>query len=386
MSLETFLKGVKKDLSKANNFIIYDESRKLEFIKTGCLPFDLFVGGFPKRALSEVFGAEHSGKSSLMYSTAAEIQKNKKSSIYLDFETAFNASFAKSAFNLVVDNKTFTLLQPNNAEEGADLLDRIEAAYSDSKEPLEAIFIDSIAAIQSRASIASSLEDNQRVGEHARTVGRIVNKLRGISAKFGCAIIMINQTRAALNLNPYGSKSSLGNMNHSDDTTTGGKAPRFYSALRVRLSNTVQKETTMDPTTGQLTKNIIVGNVTKFEIIKNKVGVPFLKFVSHFDLNINGQVPGWNEIKDIVHYLESFKLIEQASVRFSYHGSSDEFNFSMSGKKEDSIKAFLQRPDLIEDGKKQILSRFSSKKEVIIDSSLEALDDSEVIYDNEVAC
>lgn len=363
-NLKDFLSTVKKEIGKNNEDIIFDASKPIEFLKTGCLPFDLFVGGFPKNRLSEIFGAEHSGKSSLLLSTAAQIQKKKGLSVYIDFEHAFNLDFARTAFGLECDEKHFILFQPKNAEEGDNILDLI----TQKLDHVDAIFIDSIASIQSKSVIEASIENVEKIGKHANTVGRMVKKLLNIAATKHCAVVMVNQLRAALNLNPYAPKNGLGNMDSSDQTTTGGNAPKFYSSLRVFLKNSPMKEDAIDPVNGQPTRGLVVGNITKFKVIKSRVGVPFISFQSHFGFGMNGRKPGWDEQKDILFYLESFGLIQQRSVKFMYTGTSTEYDFTYSGKKEDALKEFQNSEKRMKDAKENLLAKFKSNRSNAIEN------------------
>lgn len=364
MSLDNFLKSVKKDFAKTNPNIVFDKNAKIEYIKTGCLPFDMIVGGFPKQKISEVFGPEHSGKSSLMYSTAAEIKKNGGCSLYIDVEHAFNKEFAKKAFDLEI-GPNFVLLEPNNAEEVGALLDLF---LSDPNNKVDAIFLDSIAGTQSKAAIDCSLEDTAKIGDHARTIGRVVNKLRDITAKYNCAVILVNQLRAALNINPYAPKNGLGNMDTSDMATTGGNSPRYYSSIRVKLSNKIRKETAFDSLTGKEATNVIVGNLTTFKIIKNKCGIPHVHFDSNFDLDVNGQKPGWNYKKDLIGLLRLHGIIEQRAAKFVYHGSTTAFDWTNSEGKERAELLFSNMPELLADAEKQMISRFKNDKESILGS------------------
>lgn len=375
-NLNDFLSSVKKQIGKSNDDIIFDSSKPIEFIKTGCLPFDLFVGGFPKDRLSEIFGAEHSGKSSLLLSTAAQIQKKKGVSIYIDFEHAFNQDFAKTAFGLECDSKHFILFQPRNAEEGDSILNLI----NEKLDHVDAIFIDSIASIQPQAVIEASLEQVKRIGAHAQTIGRLVTKLNDMAKSKKCAIIMVNQLRAALNLNPYAAKNGLGNMDSSDQTTTGGGAPKYYSSLRVYLKNSAMKEDAIDPVTGQPTKGLVVGNITKFKVIKSRVGSPFILFQSHFGFGGNGRKPGWDEQKDILYYLEALGLIEQRSVKFMYHGTTPEYDFSYSGKKDDALREFQKSEKNMKDAKDNLLAKYKSNRSKALESLKMSNDDSDLTF------
>jgi len=379
MALKDALKKIQKRFPE-NKGLIYDPTKKIEFIKTGCLPLDTFVGGFPKGRLTELFGLEASGKTSLMLSAAAKIIKEGGTCIFMDFEHAFNADFNKRAFGLDAANPNFLLFSPFNSEEGLGILDEIVNDPDDIK--IDAIFIDSLSTCKSKDEVEGSLEDAAKIGSHARTIGRVIPKLNLYAAKKDCAVVMISQLRAAMNLNPYAAKNGMGNMDSSDHATTGGNAPKYYCSLRLFLKNTTVKQDTIDPVTGVMSKNIQTGNVTKFKVIKNKVGIPFITFQSTFDNGLNGYQAGWNVVKDIAFYLESMKLVKQSGSKFTYIGSTEENNFTMNGPKEQCLNALLSSPHLLEDAKNQIINNFKNSKGIKLEDE-SGLEVSNEEYDDE---
>lgn len=365
VSSEAFLKKIKSNFSKKNPDIIFDKNKKIEFIKTGCFPFDLFVGGFPRARISEIFGPEHSGKSSLLVSTAVNIQKAGGLSIFLDLEGTFNAEFAKSSFGLNLDDQSFLLFQPLNAEEADSIISEIEP----NLERIDAIFIDSIAALRSKAELEKSLEDSQKLGHHSNSVGRLVDKLIRISLKKNCAVVLINQLRANINTNPYAPKAGVGNMNFSDKKTTGGEAVKFYMSLRVLLSNSknVDKET-----------KVVLGNDTKFSIVKNKVGSPFIDFISTFNLAVNGQKPGWSYEQDLLSLGTRFNFIEQNGGKFKYHGTAPEFCLEVFGKSKGET-TLLSNANIRLDLENRIISQvknsLASKESLSLGDDFQPFDD-----------
>ena len=351
MNSSDFLNSIKKKLAKGNPDIIYDSSKKIEYVQTGCMPFDMFIGGFPRRRLTEIFGPEGSGKSSLGLSASAQIQKNKGFVVYLDFENGFNHEFAKNAFGLNADNNSFILFQPKNAEEGGEIIDQIS-----SLEKIDLLVIDSISAMQGKDSIEASLEDNQRVGHHARTVGRIIVKLKNLASEKNCAILLVNQLRTAIKMSMFDQSQGLGNLSGADSqfSTTGGTAPRFYSSLRIMLKNHAVKD--------KNDSKVILGNETEFKIKKSRVGTPHINFRATFNITINGQKPGWDNDKDLIKLAGEFGFIEQSGFKFKYNGSTSDLDLEVKGK-DNGEKALLADAIRKEDAKKQVLNYFNRKKE-----------------------
>ncbi len=350
MSSTDFLKAINDKFKKINPDIVYDKNKKIDFIKTGCFSFDLQVGGFPRDRLSEIFGMEGSGKSSLLHSTAARLQKEGGLSVYLDLEGSFNHDFAKKAFGLTVDPNTFILLQPSNADEADSILHMIEKELP----KIDAIFIDSIAGLISKEALEKSIDDPQKIGSHAQVVGRIIPKLVNLARKKNCAIILVNQLRAAMNINPYGPKSGLGNMGGGDYKTTGGESPKFYMSLRIYLTNKSIND--------EDDKKLRLGFDTIFAIKKSRVGTPHIEFKARFNLEINGQTPGWNKNQDLISLGKDYGIIEQKGPKFIYHGSSPELSFEVQGK-DHGMNMLLSDLDRKKDLENRIISSFKSKKE-----------------------
>jgi recombination protein RecA len=247
----------------------------VEVIPTGALNLDaaLGIGGLPKGRITEIYGAEASGKTTLALHSVAECQKKDGVVAFIDAEHALDPVYAKK---IGVDTENMLLSQPDGGEQALEIVETLVRSNA-----IDLIVIDSVAALVPRAEIEGQMGDSH-VGLQARLMSQALRKLTSIISKSNTAVIFINQTRMKIGVPAY----------VNPETTTGGVALKFYSSVRleVRKAGSLKK-------VGAAAE--IIGNNTRVKIVKNKFAPPFKKVefpiifgegISHFEILINRAV------------------------------------------------------------------------------------------------
>jgi recombination protein RecA len=361
--LKVFTKGLQKTFEKTNPDIVFDPTKEFERVTSGSIMADLVLGGgFPKGRISEIFGFEHSGKTSLLLSTFAAAQRQGQVSLFLDFEQAYDQVYAESVFGLRQDGETFIVYHPSCIEDGDVIMDALIKA----KMAPDIIAFDSAAAMQPREVLQQSLEENRRVGAHPQALGRFVTKVRGYAATYNVAAIFTNQIRALIrgyspmDIAKSGQGQGVGSgFNPMESwTTPGGMSLRFYSSIRMKLEygGKVEVDDFVDPVTGQIGGKVRVANLIKFINVKNKCYPPFLKSESRFNFFLPGiDCPGWDNVQDIINVLKKRGHITQSGTKFVYHGIKVP-EWGNTGKIVDTVKKFRNNLELVEDARDLVLS------------------------------
>jgi len=219
----------------------------VDVIPSGSLLLDqaLGVGGYPKGRIVEVYGPESSGKTTLALHAVAEAQKKGGRAAYVDAEHAIDPEYAAK---LGVDIDELILSQPDSGEQALEIVEMLASSGA-----IDVIVVDSVAALVPQAELDGVMEDNQ-VGLQARLMSKAMRKLAGVLAKTGCMVMFINQLR-----------EKVGVMYGNPETTTGGRALKFYASIRLdlRRADAIKNGTE------------IVGNSVKIKVVKNKVAPPF---------------------------------------------------------------------------------------------------------------
>jgi len=348
--LSAVLGEINKKMKKTNPDIVFDPESTIDWIDSGCLTFNMVASGnpkqgFPRGRITEVFGLEHSGKTAILSSAAAKIQQGGGVAILLDFENAFDPSFAQEAFGLHTDNKSFAVFSPETVEQGDELLESLG-----NLDQIDLLAWDSIDGSKPKGIIESTLDKEQRVGAHAKAVGRIIQKLKRLAKAKNCAVVMTNQMRANINTNAQAGANQGTGAGHVDDlTTTGGYSPRYYCSLRIKMEygGAIWDEKGQNDVTGKTGKTRI-GNQIRIINIKNKVAPPFRRAEAHFDFPTPNQKPGWNQTKDLIKILKGWGRIAQRGTKLEYTGYRAE-DWSNLGSKAASEKLFGQQSHLIQD-------------------------------------
>jgi len=225
-----------------------DKPRNVSTISTGSLVLDSILGGgIPVGRLVEIFGPEASGKTSIALTVVANVQRSGGTAAFIDLENALDPKYAKK---LGVDIDNLAVAQPDYAEQALELTEQLAATGV-----VDIIVVDSIAALVPKLELEGDM-DQGSIGLVARLMSRSLKKLIGTANRNGCTVIFINQTRDAI-----GGFSPAG----TPQTTTGGKAMKFYASQRIQVNRRQQVKDGKE----------VIGNEVRFKIVKNKVAPPF---------------------------------------------------------------------------------------------------------------
>ena len=286
-ALENAMRQIEKDFGKGSIMKLGEASAKMniEVIPTGALSLDiaLGVGGIPRGRVIEIYGPESSGKTTVALHMIAETQKIGGYAAFIDAEHALDPEYARK---LGVDVDNLLISQPDNGEQALEIADALVRSGA-----IDIIVIDSVAALVPRAEIEGEMGDSH-VGLQARLMSQALRKLTGIISKSKCATVFINQIR-----------EKVGVMFGNPETTTGGRALKFYSTVRmdVRRIETLKNG------------NDMIGNRTRVKIVKNKIAPPFKQ--AEFDI-MYGE--GISHEGCIVDLGAEFDIINKSGAWYSY--------------------------------------------------------------------
>ncbi|MBE6138062.1 MAG: recombinase RecA [Erysipelotrichaceae bacterium] len=307
-ALEAALKQIEKEFGKGAVMRLGDESdKKVEVISSGSISLDkaLGVGGYPKGRIIEIYGPESSGKTTFALHAIANAQKGGGYAAFIDAEHALDPVYAKA---LGVDTENLILAQPDSGEQALEIAEALISSGS-----IDIIVIDSVAALVPEAELNGDMGDSH-VGLHARLMSQAMRKLAGVINKTKCVAIFINQIR-----------EKVGIMFGNPETTTGGRALKFYASVRLDIR---KAEAIKDG-------SVILGNRTVAKVVKNKVAPPFK--TAEVDI-IYGQ--GISKMGEIVDLAVNANIINKAGAWFSYNGDK-------IGQGRENAKDFLKNnPDL----------------------------------------
>ena len=330
-ALNSALGKIEKDFGKGSVMKLGDAtSMQLEVISTGSIGVDraLGVGGFPKGRIIEVYGPESSGKTTIALQTIAQAQKGGGIAAFVDAEHALDPVYAKA---LGVDIDNLIISQPDTGEQALEIAEALITSGA-----IDIIVIDSVAALVPRAEIEGDMGDSH-VGLQARLMSQALRKLTGSIKKANCVAIFINQLR-----------EKVGVMFGNPETTTGGRALKFYSTIRldVRKVGSPIKE-----------GDKIVGSTTKFKVVKNKVAPPFKEFEA--DIMYGEGISVLSEIIDIGSQME---IVNKSGAWYSYKDlSGTEMKL---GQGKPNAKKFLEEnPDIREEIETRIREELFNKQE-----------------------
>ena len=326
--------------------IVFDPRREIEYISSGCLQFDLIGrGGFPKGRISEVFGLESSGKTSLALATISAMlsRSSTDSCVFWDFEQTWSGEYAQDTYGIPSDTDRLILLQPMDIESGDKLFELLE-----KHDPVQLMVFDSVAAMEPKDRFDKSLDDPSKVGLHAQLFGRFLNKIRRYIKRTGCTVIFLNQMRGNIKANKYDQKPGMGAGFDAKGqwTTTGGNALKYYASARYRISHGSKIEANEDLPDGR-NDGTKVGNIVNIDNVKNKTAAPYYRTKATFRFALPGHKGGWDNGSDLLVNLKNLGAVNQAGRKFTYRGLEREWE--NVGTKEDSVRYFLSNPDLTQD-------------------------------------
>ena len=310
----------------------------VETIPTGILPLDvaLGVGGLPRGRIVEVYGPESSGKTTVTLHMIAEAQKNGGIAAFIDAEHALDPVYAKK---LGVNIDELLISQPDTGEQALDIVDALVRSGA-----IDIIVVDSVAALVPKAEIDGDMGD-QVVGMHARLMSRAMRKLTGFISKSRTVAVFINQIR-----------EKVGVMFGSPETTTGGRALKFYSTVRldVRKTDKIMQGQEM------------IGNRTKVRVVKNKVAPPFK--TAEFDIMYGEGVSRVGTVLDIA---TDFDIIEKSGSWYSYDGSR------LGQGKENVKKALKEKPELAAEIEEKVRAKLMEQATAAKDGEVKHVPDDE---------
>ena len=316
-ALEAALGHIEKQYGKGSVMKLGDSSSNMvvEAVPTGSLGLDiaLGVGGVPKGRIVEIYGPESSGKTTVALHMVAEVQKRGGIAGFIDAEHALDPVYAK---NIGVDIDNLYISQPDNGEQALEITETMVRSGA-----VDIVIVDSVAALVPKAEIEGDMGDSH-VGLHARLMSQALRKLTAAISRSNCVVIFINQLL-----------EKVGVMFGNPETTTGGRALKFYASVRldVRRTETLKQGGEM------------VGNHVKVKVVKNKVAPPFKQ--AEFDIMFGTGISREGEILDLA---SECNVVNKSGAWYSYNGER-------IGQGRENVKIFLKdHPEICEEIEKQV--------------------------------
>lgn len=314
--LEQAIAQIEKQFGKGSIMKLGEEvHRSIDVISTGCMTLDhaLGIGGVPKGRIIEIYGPESSGKTTLTLHIVAEAQKQGGTAAFIDAEHALDPVYASK---LGVDINNLLISQPDTGEQALEICEALVRSGA-----VDCIVIDSVAALTPKAEIDGEMGDSF-MGVQARLMSQALRKLTGIINKSNACVIFINQLR-----------DKIGVMYGNPETTTGGKALKFYSSIRMDIRKTdVIKD-----------GSEIIGNKTRVKIVKNKLAPPFK--TAEFDIMYG---TGINNEGCVIDMAIELDVVQKSGSWYSYNGEK-------IGQGKENVKLFLQsNPEIYDEVKEKI--------------------------------
>ncbi|SHJ98113.1 recombinase RecA [Hespellia stercorisuis] len=311
-ALDAAISKLEKDFGKGTVMKLGDSRVNIgvETIPTGCLSLDLALGlgGVPKGRVIEVYGPESSGKTTVALHMIAEAQKRGGIAGFIDAEHALDPVYAK---NIGVDTDELYISQPDSGDQALEIAETMVRSGA-----IDIIVIDSVAALVPRQEIEGDMGDSH-VGLQARLMSQALRKLTPVISKSNCVVIFINQLR-----------EKVGIMFGNPETTTGGRALKFYASIRldVRRIETLKQSGEM------------VGNRTRIKVVKNKIAPPFKE--AEFDIMFG---KGISKEGDILDLAASLDLINKSGAWYAYNGDK-------IGQGRENAKSYLgEHPEVMDE-------------------------------------
>lgn len=333
-ALESALSHIEKAYGKGSIMKLGDKATHMnvETIPTGSISLDiaLGLGGVPRGRIIEVYGPESSGKTTIALHMVAEVQKRGGIAGFIDAEHALDPAYAK---NIGVDIDNLYISQPDSGEQALEITETMVRSGA-----VDIIIVDSVAALVPKAEIDGEMGDSH-VGLQARLMSQALRKLTSVISKSNCIVIFINQLR-----------EKVGVMFGSPETTTGGRALKFYSSIRLDIRKIESLKQGGE----------FIGNRVRIKIVKNKVAPPFKE--AEFDIMF-GQ--GISREGDILDLAANDNIIVKSGSWYAY-------NDVKIGQGRENAKLYLkENPDIFDEVEKKVREKYDLEDSLPSDSSSE---------------
>ena len=320
-ALDAALAQIEKQFGKGSVMKLGDSgaNMNIETVPTGSLSLDiaLGLGGIPKGRVIEIYGPESSGKTTVALHMVAEVQKRSGIAGFIDAEHALDPVYAK---NIGVDIDNLYISQPDNGEQALEITETMVRSGA-----VDIIIVDSVAALVPKAEIDGDMGDSH-VGLQARLMSQALRKLTGIISKSNCTVVFINQLR-----------EKIGVMFGNPETTTGGRALKFYSSIRMDVRRIESLKQSGE----------VIGNRTRVRVVKNKIAPPFKE--AEFDIMFG---KGISREGDILDLAAAINVINKSGAWYAYEGSK-------IGQGRENAKLYLrEHPEIMQEADRKVREHY----------------------------
>lgn len=321
-ALDAAISNIEKNFGKGAVMKLGDPAAAMnvETVPTGSLSLDiaLGMGGVPKGRIIEIYGPESSGKTTVALHMVAEVQKRGGIAGFIDAEHALDPVYAR---NIGVNIDELYISQPDNGEQALEITETLVRSGA-----VDIIIVDSVAALVPKAEIDGDMGDSH-VGLQARLMSQALRKLTAVISKTNCIVIFINQLR-----------EKVGVMFGNPETTTGGRALKFYSSIRMDVRRIESLKANGE----------VVGNRTRVKVVKNKIAPPFRE--AEFDIMFG---KGISREGDILDLSVTSNVVQKSGAWFAYNGDK-------IGQGRENAKIYLsEHPDIMEEIEQKVREHFA---------------------------
>ena len=321
-ALDAALSSIERSFGKGAVMKLGDPAAAMnvETVPTGSLSLDiaLGMGGVPKGRIVEIYGPESSGKTTVALHMVAEVQKRGGIAGFIDAEHALDPVYAR---NIGVNIDELYISQPDNGEQALEITETLVRSGA-----VDIIIVDSVAALVPKAEIDGDMGDSH-VGLQARLMSQALRKLTAVISKTNCIVIFINQLR-----------EKVGVMFGNPETTTGGRALKFYSSIRMDVRRIESLKANGE----------VVGNRTRVKVVKNKIAPPFRE--AEFDIMFG---KGISREGDILDLSVTSNVVQKSGAWFAYNGNK-------IGQGRENAKIYLsEHPDIMEEIEQKVREHFA---------------------------
>ncbi len=324
-AVEVALSQIERNFGKGSIMRLGDKVKvDVDVIPTGSVSLDaaLGVGGIPRGRITEIYGPESSGKTTLALHVIAEAQKRDGLAAFIDAEHALDPKYAKK---LGVDTVNLLVSQPDNGEQALEIVETLVRSGA-----IDIIVVDSVAALVPKAEIEGEMGDSH-MGLQARLMSQALRKLTGTVSKSNTSVVFINQIR-----------EKIGIMFGNPETTTGGRALKFYTSIRLDIRRIATIKVA----------NEMIGNRTKVKVVKNKLAPPFRD--AEFDIMYDH---GISKEGDVLDKAVEFRIVQKSGTWFSY-------NELRLGQGRENAKNFLHdNPEVFQEIEKKVRVKLGLEKD-----------------------